>query len=215
MVNGNNSNNENPKRCNICKNISNTTKKTCPASCSVKTCKTCYEKWNRSSGTCSHCRAPTGTRPANQIRAAAAREAAREAPRPVPTRVLVESADRVITDLRRAGRPTAHLNDIVAELRAGRFNDPGPIIERLRQALVRGWTNDLARARGNDATMHSGGLVRSTKSFRLLKNEIVLSRAQRKGFTHGQIVKILAKYRREILQRGRLRNKTAASIYRE
>jgi len=45
----------------------------------------------------------------------------------------------------------------------------------------------------NLGTKHTGGLVRKTGSYRLLKNEIVLSRAQRKGFTHGQIVKILAK----------------------
>ncbi len=40
-------------------------------------------------------------------------------------------------------------------------------------------------------SMHTGGLVRKTGPHRLLKGEIVLSRAQRQGFTHGQIVKIL------------------------
>jgi len=44
-------------------------------------------------------------------------------------------------------------------------------------------------------TRHTGGLIHKTGPHRLLKGEIVLSRAQRKGFTHGQIVKILAKYR--------------------
>ena len=42
--------------------------------------------------------------------------------------------------------------------------------------------------------MHSGGLVRSTKSYRLLKGEIVLSRGQRKGLTHGQIVKLIERH---------------------
>ena len=42
-------------------------------------------------------------------------------------------------------------------------------------------------------SMHTGGLVRKTGPHRLLKNEIVLSRSQRRGFTHGQIVKILAR----------------------
>jgi len=41
---------------------------------------------------------------------------------------------------------------------------------------------------------HSGGLVRSTKSYRLLKGEIVLSRGQRKGMTHGQIVKLIERH---------------------
>ena len=45
-------------------------------------------------------------------------------------------------------------------------------------------------------TKHTGGLVRKTCSYRLLKGEIVLSRAQRKGFTHAQIVRILDKARR-------------------
>lgn len=40
-------------------------------------------------------------------------------------------------------------------------------------------------------SMHTGGLVRKTATHRLLKGEIVLSRAQRQGFTHAQIVKIL------------------------
>ena len=44
-------------------------------------------------------------------------------------------------------------------------------------------------------SMHTGGLVRKTATHRLLKGEIVLSRAQRQGLTHGQIVKILAKRR--------------------
>ena len=43
--------------------------------------------------------------------------------------------------------------------------------------------------------MHSGGLVRKTGPHRLLKGEIVLSRSQRQGLTHGQIVKILKSYR--------------------
>jgi len=41
---------------------------------------------------------------------------------------------------------------------------------------------------------HSGGLIRSTRSYRLLKGEIVLSRGQRKGLTHGQIVKLIEKH---------------------
>lgn len=40
--------------------------------------------------------------------------------------------------------------------------------------------------------MHVGGLVRKTGPHRLLKGEIVLSRSQRQGFTHAQILKILA-----------------------
>ena len=44
--------------------------------------------------------------------------------------------------------------------------------------------------------MHTGGLVRKTGPHRLLKDEIVLSRAQRKGLTHGQIVKILKAYKK-------------------
>jgi len=41
-------------------------------------------------------------------------------------------------------------------------------------------------------SMHSGGLVRKSGPHRLLKGEIVLSRSQRQGFTHGQILKILS-----------------------
>ena len=44
--------------------------------------------------------------------------------------------------------------------------------------------------------LHSGGLVRKTGSHRLLKGEIVLSRAQRRGMTHAQIVKILKSIRK-------------------
>ena len=43
--------------------------------------------------------------------------------------------------------------------------------------------------------MHTGGLVRKSAVHRLLKGEIVLSRAQRQGLTHGQIVKILSRRR--------------------
>lgn len=44
--------------------------------------------------------------------------------------------------------------------------------------------------------MHSGGLVRKTGPHRLLGGEIVLSRSQRQGLTHGQILKILDAHRR-------------------
>ena len=44
--------------------------------------------------------------------------------------------------------------------------------------------------------MHVGGLVRKTSPHRLLKGEIVLSRSQCRGLTHGQILKILDAYRR-------------------
>lgn len=44
--------------------------------------------------------------------------------------------------------------------------------------------------------MHVGGLVRKTGAHRLLKGEIVLSRSQRRGLTHGQILKLLDAYRR-------------------
>ena len=43
----------------------------------------------------------------------------------------------------------------------------------------------------NMRSMHTGGLIRKSGPHRLLKGEIVLSKAQRQGFTHGQIVKIL------------------------
>tara|TARA_Y100001936_G_scaffold220891_2_gene235423 strand:+ start:3516 stop:4127 length:612 start_codon:yes stop_codon:yes gene_type:complete len=43
-------------------------------------------------------------------------------------------------------------------------------------------------------TMHSGGLIRSTGEYRLLSGEIILSREQKKGLTHGQIVKLIEKY---------------------
>ncbi len=43
-------------------------------------------------------------------------------------------------------------------------------------------------------TMHSGGLIRSTGEYRLLSGEIILSREQKKGLTHGQIVKLIEEY---------------------
>ena len=52
------------------------------------------------------------------------------------------------------------------------------------------WSNN------NMPSRHTGGLIRKTGPHRLLKDEIVLSRAQRKGFTHGQIVKILKSYKK-------------------
>ena len=60
-------------------------------------------------------------------------------------------------------------------------------------ASVRRLAAAHAARRAADAprAMHTGGLVRKTGSHRLLKGEIVLSRAQRQGLTHGQIVKIL------------------------
>ena len=67
-----------------------------------------------------------------------------------------------------------------------------------------GSSGGLAIARGHlsprgaplPRQMHTGGLVRKTAPHRLLKDEIVLSRAQRKGLTHGQIVKILKAYKK-------------------
>ena len=54
--------------------------------------------------------------------------------------------------------------------------------------------NSMLKRMGILPTMHTGGLVRKTAPHRLLKGEVVLSRGQRRGLTHGQIVKILKAY---------------------
>jgi len=72
-----------------------------------------------------------------------------------------------------------------------------PLRTKLETSLAR--VRRLAAAHAQRSTapraMHSGGLIRKTGPHRLLEGEIVLSRSQRQGLTHGQIVKILKSYR--------------------
>ena len=116
---------------------------------------------------------------------------------------LAAERQRIIAAARRA-------RNAVANSTRGAFQEPPPaLINRMYQrsgstsppprVTIR---NPRSRANNNNNNndeprqMHTGGLVRKTGPHRLLKDEIVLSRAQRRGLTHGQIVKILKSYKK-------------------
>ena len=174
MVNNNNNNNI----CGICK--SQKGEKRCPISCSFKSCKNCHNEWNRRSGECAGCRARTRP-PVNEQRrriiaaARRARQAVARGARAAFQEPVIEIPPHIARMHRRSGSTSPPPRVIVPNNRGRRSAAPSPESPR---------------------PMHTGGLVRKTGVHRLLKDEIVLSRAQRNGFTHGQIVKILKAYKK-------------------
>ncbi len=196
MVNNNNnssSNTNNNKQCHICGNGAKANTTCVGGVCKQKSCRLCVNRWrvkqrdNQMGQTCAHCRAPN-LNPIPRVRRdpfSASRLYARAAER-----------QRSIAAARRARN-------------RGAFQEPPPpaLITRMYQRS--GSTappprvtipNNRGRRSGAPSPeprpMHTGGLVRKTGPHRLLKDEIVLSRAQRKGLTHGQIVKILKAYKK-------------------
>jgi len=210
MVNNNNSNsntNNNNKQCQICLKRKKNSTARCFFSCKGKTCNKCINKVRKSRNpSCPTCRenirqpGARARRPVNystselyarvrqqQMRMLAARDALAAqmqrtnffSPHPLMSRMVARRGARTgsMSPPPRLQIPQSNSNNNNTPARARRSRAPSP------------------ESNNNMPSLHTGGLVRKTAPHRLLKNEIVLSRAQRKGFTHGQIVKILRSYR--------------------
>jgi len=216
--NSNSSNNNNNKQCQICLEKKNNSNARCFFTCKGKTCNKCINKVRKSGNpSCPTCRKnirqhplprPNAPNP-RTINYSVSRMYAQAA---ADQRAVANGAgnSRAMQRIRNS-RP----NGSFGYLREGRgaFQEPpparAPLINRMYQRS--GSTsppprvnipnnNNRGRRSGSPSPeprqMHTGGLVRKTGPHRLLKDEIVLSRAQRKGFTHGQIVKILKSYKK-------------------
>jgi len=206
MVNNNsNSNtNNNNKQCQICfKRKMNSTAR-CFFNCKGKTCNDCINKVRKSGNpSCPTCRRNIRQHPLPRPRFrpsvlnpnySASRRYA-----------LAAERQRIIAAARRA-------RNAVANSTRGAFQEPPlALINRMYQRsgstsppprvnIPNNNNNNRSRRSGTPSPeprqMHTGGLVRKTGPHRLLKDEIVLSRAQRRGLTHGQIVKILKSYKK-------------------
>ena len=203
MVNNNNNSssntNNNNKQCQICLKRKRNSTARCFFNCKGKTCNKCINKVRKSGNpSCPTCRRnirqhplprPNGPNPRTMDYSASRRYA------------QAAERQRIIAAARRA-------RNAVANSTRGAFQEPPPVlINRMYQRS--GSTsppprvtipNNRGRRSGAPSPeprpMHTGGLVRKTGPHRLLKDEIVLSRAQRKGLTHGQIVKILKAYKK-------------------
>lgn len=183
--------------CPICGNGANANTPCVGGICKQKSCRLCVNKWrvkqrdNQRGQTCAHCRAPN-LNPIPRVRRDPFRASRRYA----------QAAQNQLAAARRA-------RNAMANSTRGAFQEPPPaLINRMYQrsgstsppprVTIR---NPRSRANNNNNNdeprqMHTGGLVRKTGPHRLLKDEIVLSRAQRGGLTHGQIVKILKAYKK-------------------
>ena len=192
--------------------------------CMAKTCKKCQNSIMATNPLCPTCR--TNMRSPRQIRINRIPARAREQTRPTtlaqpPHRRFFH---RRRAPLRVGGEPEYQPRGTAVRLHAGRAPAPDlvgafqrmnlanaarrnrsrtppnnrPLRERLenRSGRPSPTVTIPSSSNNNIPQMHTGGLVRKTGPHRLLKDEIVLSRAQRKGLTHGQIVKILKAYKK-------------------
>ena len=202
MVNKNNNSNSNSNnnnnKCQVCYSKNKSSKARCTRTnkpCTAKTCNTCQKSIMNTNPSCPTCR--NNMRSPRQILANQIRVAARRARR---TAAQTQRPNFM--------EPSPLMNRMVARrgARTGSMSPPPRLqIPQSNSNSNSNNNNTPARARrsrapspesnNNMPSLHTGGLVRKTAPHRLLKNEIVLSRAQRKGFTHGQIVKILKSYR--------------------
>ena len=203
MVNNNNNNsnsntNNNNKQCQICLKRKKNSTARCFFSCKGKTCNKCINKVRKSRNpSCPTCR--------ENIRQPGAR-----ARRPVnySTSELYARVAQQQMRMMAARRVAAAARAALAAEQRPNFMEPIPLMNRMvaRRGARTGsvsppprlqipQSNSNSNNNNNMPSLHTGGLVRKTGPHRLLKNEIVLSRAQRKGLTHGQIVKILKSYR--------------------
>lgn len=187
MVNNNNNSssntNNNNKQCQICFKRKRNSTARCFFNCRGKTCNKCINKVRKSGNpSCPTCRRNIRQHPLPRPRF---RPSVLN-PNYSASRRYAQAAERqrIIAAARRA-------RNAVANSTRGAFQEPPPRVTI---------PNNRGRRSGAPSPeprpMHTGGLVRKTGPHRLLKDEIVLSRAQRKGLTHGQIVKILKAYKK-------------------
>ena len=216
MANGNSNTNNNNQQCMICLARKKNSRSRCLLTCKGKMCNSCTNVVKGSTGKCPTCREMLGPPPsrsinyrrsrqyaaaANQVSAAQRLRRARAAAAEAQRGAFQEPRPRVRLTRNEQNRLARALN------RNLQIRYPSTLVERMHQRS--GSTSPPPRVRINNPRgrrsgapspeprpMHTGGLVRKTGPHRLLKDEIVLSRAQRRGLTHGQIVKILKSYRK-------------------
>ena len=204
MVNNNNSNsntNNNNKQCQTCLKRKKNSTARCFFSCKGKTCNKCINKVRKSGNpSCPTCRRNI-RQPGNHRRA--------RAPVNYTTAELYARVAQQQMRMLAARRVAAAARAALAAEQRPNFMEPSPLMNRMvaRRGARTGsmsppprlqipQSNSNSNNNNNMPSLHTGGLVRKTAPHRLLKDEIVLSRAQRKGLTHGQIVKILKAYKK-------------------
>ena len=221
MVNNNNNNsnsntNNNNKQCQICLKRKKNSTARCFFSCKGKTCNKCINKVRKSRNpSCPTCRenirqpGARARRPVNYSTSELYARVRQQQMRMMEARRVAAAARAALAAEQRPNfmEPIPLMNRMVARrgARTGSVSPP-PRLQIPQSNSNSNNNNTPARPRrsrapspeanNNMPSLHTGGLVRKTAPHRLLKDEIVLSRAQRKGLTHGQIVKILKSYKK-------------------
>ena len=215
MVNNNSNNNNNNKRCQICLEKKNNSNARCFFTCKGKTCNKCINKVRKSGNpSCPTCRKNIRQHPLPRPLFRPSVLNPRTMNYSASRRYAQAAADQRAAAVRRIRNSQPNGSFGYLSQARGAFQEPpparAPLINRMyrrsgstspppRVTIPNNNNNNRGRRSGApspEPRMHTGGLVRKTGSHRLLKGEIVLSRAHRKGLTHGQIVKILKAYKK-------------------